>query len=300
MRQSYAQHNERQANVYRRFACGGPEEDLAKTWTDAGTVDAWRHARMYDTLRPILESCPESRWLTVGDGRYGGDASFLAKQGMQALATDIEDALLKEAMIAGRIPAFRKENAESLSFSDETFDFVLCKESLHHCPRPMAALYELLRVAKQGVVLIEPNDALVNPTWGERATAACIAWSKRVLGKNPTAPLFEEAGNYVYGFSNREVEKAALGLGLRHVAFKGLNDHYVPGVEREQVAADGPLFRRVRRRIRQKDLLCRLRLRQYDLFTTIVFKSRVGTATAHRLLGEGFRVVELPMNPLGA
>lgn len=297
MRSSHAKQYERQADVYHRFARGGSEEDLAKTWTDDTTVDAWRHARMYETLRPILDSCPGSRWLTVGDGRYGSDASFLAKQGMQALATDIGDTLLKEAMIAGRISAFRRENAESLSFSDESFDFVFCKESLHHCPRPMAAFYELLRVAKQGVILIEPNDPLVSSTWIERVTEACVAWSKRALGKNPAAPLFEEAGNYVYGLSNREVEKAALASGLRHVAFKGFNDHYVAGVEREQVVSDGPLFRRVRRRIRQKDFLCRLHLRQYDLFTTVVFKSVVEPAVAHRLVGQGYRVVELPKNP---
>jgi ubiquinone/menaquinone biosynthesis C-methylase UbiE len=297
MQPSHAKQYERQADVYHRFARGGPEEDLAKTWTEDTTVDAWRHARMYETLRPILDSYPGCRWLTVGDGRYGCDAWFLTKQGMQALATDIGDTLLKEALTAGRISAFRKENAESLSFSDESFDFVLCKESLHHCPRPMAALYELVRVAKQGVVLIEPNDIYVSPTWGERATETCIAWSKRVLGKSPAVPLFEESGNYVYGLSNREVEKVGLALGLRHVAFKGFNDHYVAGVEQEQAAANGPLFRRVRRRIRQRDLLCRLRLRQYDLFTTIIFKGVVEPAIAYRLADQGYRVVELPKNP---
>ncbi len=300
MRPGPAQHYERQASVYHRFARGGPEEDLARTWNDQSTVDAWRHARMYETLRPILEGWPGSRWLTVGDGRYGSDAAFLAGQGMEALATDVGDALLKEALAAGRIPAFRRENAESLSFHDEQFDFVLCKESLHHCPRPMVALYELVRVARLAVVLIEPNDSLVNRTWAERTTETLVALSKRLLGKNPAPPLFEESGNYIYGLSNREVEKVSLGLGLNHVAFRGFNDQYVPGVEREQIVANGPLFRRVRSRIRQKDFLCRLRLRQYDLFTTIMFKSRVDDATRHRLIRRNFRLLELPKNPFTA
>lgn len=39
---------------------------------------------------------------------------------------------------------------------DDAFDYVLCKDSYHHMPRPMIALYQMLRVARRAVVLIEP------------------------------------------------------------------------------------------------------------------------------------------------
>ena len=66
-------------------------------------------------------------------------------------ATDIAEVLLKEAKEEGYIKAYSKENAESLSFADNEFDFVFCKESYHHFPRPMIALYEILRVVKRGL-----------------------------------------------------------------------------------------------------------------------------------------------------
>ncbi|MEZ5593447.1 MAG: class I SAM-dependent methyltransferase [Gammaproteobacteria bacterium] len=133
----------------------------AKTWFVKDTVDAWRHLRMYQTIDPILEVDPQSKWLTVGDGRYGKDAKYIIEKGSDALATDISEYLLMEAKNIGYINKYKLENAELLSFQDSMFDYVLCKESYHHFPRPMVALYEMLRVTKKGVFLIEPNDAYV-------------------------------------------------------------------------------------------------------------------------------------------
>ena len=136
--------------------------NLSKTWFETDTVDAWRHQRMYQTIDPILRTEPEAKWLTVGDGRYGIDAKYILDKGCEALPTDISDVLLKEAKKLGFIPDYRKENAEFLTFKDSEFDYVFCKESYHHFPRPMIALYEMLRVARKGVVLIEPNDKYIN------------------------------------------------------------------------------------------------------------------------------------------
>ena len=297
MRNSQEHQYASQADVYYRFAQGGSEEVLAKTWFDKTTVDAWRHERMYEALQPIVQNHPGSRWLTIGDGRYGCDAAYLAAKGMKVLATDVGDTLLQEALASGHISACRKENAESLSFPDGTFDFVLCKESYHHCPRPMVALYEMLRVASQAVVLIEPNDCMVNRTWAERATDGLVLAVKRLLGRTSAVQEFEEAGNYVYRVSQREMEKAALGLGLRYVAFKGINDHYVAGVEHEKVATNGPLFRKVCSRIRFKNVLCLFHLRQYDLLATVIFKAGVNDMIKAELAKQGYRVLELPLNP---
>lgn len=289
-----------QANVYNRFAKGGREEVLARTWFDKTTVDAWRHERMYDVLQPFVHSHPNACWLTIGDGRYGCDAAYLTGKGMKVLATDVGDTLLQEALASGHISACRKENAESLSFSDNAFDFVLCKESYHHCPRPMVAFYEMLRVASQAVVLIEPNDCMVNRTWAEGAADGLLSSVKWMLGRTSAVQEFEEAGNYVYRVSQREMEKAALGLGLRYVAFKGINDHYVAGVEHEKVAANGPLFKKVRSRIRFKNVWCFFHLRQYDLLATVIFKAGINDVTKAELTRQGYRGVELPPNPFAS
>ena len=154
---SYERHSEH----FKEYCTGGAKEKHAKTWFEKDTVDAWRHQRMYQILDPILK-VKSSKWLTVGDGRYGKDAKYIIDNGCEALATDISDALLQEAKNIGYINEFKKENSESLSFDDSKFDYVFCKESYHHFPRPMLALYEMLRVASKGVILIEPNDRYIN------------------------------------------------------------------------------------------------------------------------------------------
>ncbi|MCX7986598.1 MAG: class I SAM-dependent methyltransferase, partial [Bacteroidales bacterium] len=55
---------------------------------------------------------------------------------------------------------YRKENAEQLSVPDNSYDYVSCREALHHFPRPYLALYEMLRVSKKGIIIIEPIDIL--------------------------------------------------------------------------------------------------------------------------------------------
>ena len=66
--------------------------------------------------------------------------------------------LLEVASKKGIIDSFSKQNAENLDFENDTFDYVLIKESLHHLPRPWLALYESFRDCKKGVIVIEPND----------------------------------------------------------------------------------------------------------------------------------------------
>ena len=73
--------------------------------------------------------------------------------------------------------------------------------------RPPAMIYELLRVARKGVVLIEPQD---HKDRGDK---------------------YEEAGNYVYSLSHREMSKLARAANLAAVATKGQNDAFEAGLE---------------------------------------------------------------------
>lgn len=126
------------------------DRDLGGTWANKDTVDYWRHQRMYSCLDPIIDSNKGAKWLTIGDGRYGTDANYILSKGeTNVIATDIADTYLKIAKEKGFIQDYQVENAEDLSLEDESDDFVLCKESYHHFPRTMVALYEFLRVAKK-------------------------------------------------------------------------------------------------------------------------------------------------------
>ncbi len=53
---------------------------------------------------------------------------------------------------------YQKENGEKLSLPDHSFDLVLVKEGLHHLSRPVLGLYEMLRVCRQAVIIMEPAD----------------------------------------------------------------------------------------------------------------------------------------------
>jgi ubiquinone/menaquinone biosynthesis C-methylase UbiE len=271
---------------------------LSKTWACDDTVDAWRHKRMYNMLLPIIKYYSAASWVTIGDGRYGTDAHFLKIHGCAVMATDIGTALLEKAKQEGFINDFKKENAERLSFQDNAFDFVLCKESYHHFPRPMIALYEMLRVAKQGVVLIEPYDAESTQTLFRIMEKSLKNRIKRFIGKPIIAPhTYEEVGNYIYSISRREMEKAALGLNYTTIFFKGINDFYMQGCEYEKMSAHGHLQKKIYRRIMLDNMRCKLGLRDYGLLFTLILKEKPSEEFIQSLLKERYEIVHLPANP---
>lgn len=88
------------------------------------------------------------------------------------------------------------EDNEKLSFSDNSFDYVFIAAALHHLPRPMVGLYELIRVAKCGLIVIEPNDS----------------WLTRLATRFKLATEIEEAGNYVYRFNAWDIKRISRAL----------------------------------------------------------------------------------------
>ena len=252
---------------------------------------------MYDCLLPLIDGEGKSSWLTVGDGRFGSDAQYLMKHGCQALPTDISDIMLREAKERGLIADYRKENAESLSFPDEAFDYVLCKEAFHHFPRPMIAFYEMLRVVRKGIVLIEPDDHYINHGIGDFIFRKTKDLLRTLMGKQDQRHAFETVGNYVYCLSRREIEKTALGLNLKHLAFHGVNDHYVPGLEQVKAGENTPLEKRTRRIIQLQDLACRLKIKRPRLIVAVIFKKVPSQAILASLRKGGFCLITLPDNP---
>jgi len=290
---SYKQHSEH----FKEYTQNGEKAAHAKTWFEKDTVDAWRHQRMYQVLDPILVTEPQAKWLTVGDGRYGKDAKYITEKGCDALATDISVHLLKDAKDLGYITKYKVENAESLSFQDSAFDYVFCKESYHHFPRPMLALYEMLRVAKSGVLLIEPNDAYIINRYSAILFRNLKNIIKFFLGKEINKHSFEESGNYMFSISRREIEKVALGLNYKTVAFKGINDAYFSGVEYEKMSDKGPLQKKVIRLINIANFLCKLGFLDYGILASIIFKKELSKELLQQLIDEGYEIIQLPDNP---
>jgi ubiquinone/menaquinone biosynthesis C-methylase UbiE len=245
---------------------------------------------MHDTLLAILKAHPHSTWLTLGDGSYGSDAHYLQKRGADATASSITDATLQGARQRGYISKYLVENAEALTVKDDSFEFVLCKESYHHFPRPPIAFYEMWRVAKRAVVLIEPLE-------GRPRLLDSFKWLVKRALRGDSTDQFEPAGNFLYRVSTREIEKMATALNGTYVAEKRYNDFYYA-----KAAADRHGARTVGNFITQlgllvQNVLCRLGLLNFGLATIVVFKQEIDAGLRTSLRQHGFKLFQVPKNP---
>jgi len=275
--------------------------EIQHSWLRTDTVDYWRHYRMCTPIIPIAKLNPDSSWLTVGDGGFGLDSIRLKsfEPSITVLPTDLSTPLLEKAKQLGLIENYKMENAEELSFADNSFDFSFCKESMHHFPRPFIAIYEMMRVARKGVILIEPFDS-------EQKTIYLKLFSvmknilKKLTGKkiiHHDSFRFEESGNYVYTISEREIEKVAIGLQLPMIGFYSFNDFYLKGVEFEEAMQASPLFRKIKFKIHLQNFLCSIGLSTFNQIVAILFKEIPSEALINSLRKVGVRLVKLPENP---
>jgi hypothetical protein len=277
---SYKQHIEHLKNY--------PEE-RCKSMLDHNTINRWRYERFYKLLDPLLKLFPNSEWLTVGDFYYGTDAEYLKSKGHKVIASDIDDHFLQKGKEIGYIDAYSKENLESLSFNDESFDFVLCKETFHHLPRPYVGLYQMLRVSKIGVILLEPFDRKINVSLG----MALSEWLLKKI-KGDIHNLYETSGNFKYSLSKNEIEKVALGLNYPLIAFKYLNDYYKDGLGMETKSIDDKLIKKVMRQIYLRDILWKFKIFPPTYLMSIIFKQEINV---NYLEKEKFQVFKLTRNP---
>lgn len=262
---------------------------LPSRYTQPGSIDNWRHTRMLDLTRPIWVSFPESKWITVGDGRYGSDAAYLHSHGVKVIATSLTDDKLKHAHEQGHIPAFQAENAERISLPDNAVDFVLCKEAYHHFPRPPIALYEMLRVARIGVVLIEPLD---NP----KLLDGLKRLLKRLI-RGDREMQFEPSGNFLYRLNVRELGKLMTAMGGEDMAFKGINDFFHARLGGHPARSFNIGYVVTRLGIATQNVLSRVGLLGYGLGCVVVCRPGVGEEILGPLRESGFVHIELPKNP---
>ena len=251
--------------------------------------------RTLEILKPLLnESCT---WLTIGD--YNGfEAKYFDEHKQTATATDVSDSMLIDACKEGYIKRFSKENVEHLSFADGSFDYVSCRESFHHFPRAYLGLYEMIRVAKKGVVLTEPIDIL--------AKSPLLLLIKNIfdifdpilinrIWKNRFS--WETMGNYVFKISEREVEKIAMGIFLPCIAFKGVNMILNYTDDTSERPTNHKVLNKIIGKEKKLDLLCKLRLIPYNHLCSIIFNQTPDAQTLAELKKEGFTVIHLPPNP---
>lgn len=268
-----------------------------KSWFEEDTVDFWRHNRMYSTLQPIADFFKNSSWVSVGDGRFGLDSYRLNKKfGINVFPTDISGDMLSKGKEMGIVKEFGVENAEALSFKDDSFDIVFCKEAFHHFPRPMIGLYEMLRVAKKAVVLIEPLDSPArNISEKQYVMNAMKMVVGKVIKKNmvPILPSddeaivaenYEQSGNFIYAMSHRETNKIVHAMDLEGMAYIDFNDVYENGVEFEKAVDGNNIFSQIKERVKALD-----KSGYYGMTTTIIFKDKIDIQLKNDMTKFGFK-----------
>ncbi|EHR70157.1 methylase involved in ubiquinone/menaquinone biosynthesis [Burkholderiales bacterium JOSHI_001] len=274
---------------YSRQRVHGRDMDLPSCYTAPESVDNWRHNRMRANALPLLQACPGSTWLTIGDGAYGSDAHFLKAHGANVVASSLVADRLEVAQERGYIDSFLEINAEAIDTASDSYDFVFCKEAYHHFPRPPVALFEMIRVARKAVVMVEPQEQT-------GALNGLRTFIKRVL-RGDTTTEYEPAGNYIYRISVREVEKLMLAFGLTGLAYRPFNDFYWGKYANDAAGAGSHGLRVTRAGIAVQDALGRLGLMGPGLCCVVIFKTRPDAAWVDALVAQGFRMRSLPENP---
>lgn len=133
------------------------------------------------------------------------DAKVLRSIGFRdATITNLED-----DRTAG-IPPYKwaREDAENLSYADNSFDWVLVDAGLHHCSSPHKALLEMYRVCRKGLLALEARDSLamrlaVSLKLAPQFEQIAVALNDYKMGgfRGGTIP------NHIYRWTEREVRK---------------------------------------------------------------------------------------------
>ena len=227
-------------------------------------------------LEPFVATLAKQTVITVCDGR-GVEGGFMKTFGLEATATDLSVNHLKKVWQRGDVHHFSQENAESLSFEDGSFDWGFVKSGLHHLPRPMLGIYELLRVARNGIILMEGYDGFIISKIRE------IWLSERD---------WESSGNYVYRFTRREIAKVCLALGLPMYAVKTC---FLPWHRSQERYKKGTLGYRLQKMA--YGWINMLFSRHGNKFSALLFKTPASETQIQLLRRSGFQVISLPSNP---
>lgn len=260
------------------------------------TINKWLQNILFGCLNPLLVQTPVT-WLTVGDA-YGFDAQYIINNGGEAIASDLQTDFLEVAKELGVITEYAAQNAEKLSLADNAVDFVLCKESYHHFPRPYAALYEMIRVSKKGIVLIEPQDPVSKMPILLFFTNL-FTGSPKILNKIwKNRFSYETVGNFVYKVSEREFEKFAAALNLPLLAFKPINPNfYNEKIANLKAEETNKQFKAIVFKKRILDFLVKLKLIPGQVLSTIIFKTMPDDTIIEELKVNGYKLIYVPKNP---
>lgn len=132
---------EQQENHWRRARYRGPDDPVVLAYA-LPKLDRIERALPLKNRSVLDVGC--------GPGLF---TKHLAARAARVVGADISPFMLARARGFETVQA----NAENLPFSDASFDVVFEANLLHHVANPAVVVGEMARVAKEAVVVIEPN-----------------------------------------------------------------------------------------------------------------------------------------------
>lgn len=242
--------------------------------------DAFRHKRIVGQIRAFAEYFKNDSWLTIGDGRFGAESIYLRELfGINNITTsDIEQERLELSKNEGLIDNYEIIDAESIPYPDNSFDVVFCKEAYHHFPHAPTGLFEMMRVCKKAVILLEPFDQ--HPK----------SFLQKVKDSLFPRVEFESVGNFVYTISVNEVYKSCASMQFKYIAWKGYEDHFTSRDMDEQ--RKFLLFKII---VFVKRILSFIRYKKPGHIVCILFKE--DNIDSRLIRNSGFNCKTIPKNP---
>ncbi|MBW2269990.1 MAG: methyltransferase domain-containing protein [Deltaproteobacteria bacterium] len=163
-----------------------------------------------------LDLKPESRALDVGCGTgFGVRTMALRVPDGRACGIDISPGMVEQACrrippeLAGRVE-IQHANSADIPYPDATFTHVMCTNSFHHYPEPVAVLREMQRVLVPGgrIVIFEnaPDLSLYTRLWD-------------------LALRFYETGHVKY-YTSRELREILEAAGLEQCELLALRNEF--------------------------------------------------------------------------
>lgn len=135
-------------------------------------------------------------------------AEKFARAGARVTGTDFSPAAIARARERARRYGFDATllvaDAENLAFADHSFDLVAVHDGLHHLDNPERAIQEMARVARRGVLILDPAQA---------------AMTRLAIRIGITVEV-EEAGNPVKRFDPKAVATILHTEGFERIVFR--------------------------------------------------------------------------------
>lgn len=192
-------------DLYNSTSCNSKEQVLAEIRQKAYGEDigqnSWITTEEYDTFYSWLGLASQAHVLEVASGS-GGPALYLArKYACRIMGIDINEEGLntaKQAALAAKIADadFRfADVGKRLPFEDESFDAIMCIDSMHHFRDRLGVLREWHRVLKAGQhILFTDPVVLTGPVSNEELAVRSSVGFFLLVPPEATERFIKEAG----------------------------------------------------------------------------------------------------------